>query len=88
MDEQAWLPWIDPALCNGCGDCICACPTGALGLRDNKAAVVQPAACTYDARCEAACRRQAIALPYQVVLSVPKPPVVLPPADYHSDEEI
>ncbi len=68
MDREIWLPGIDLAICTGCGDCIAICPTGALGLQGEKAAVVKPEACTYTAQCEAICPVGAIALPYQVVM--------------------
>jgi ferredoxin len=68
MDRENWLPRIDWATCTGCGDCIALCPTGALGFRGEKAAVVNPDACTYAAECETVCPVAAIALPYQVIM--------------------
>ena len=68
MDNENWLPKIDMATCTGCGDCVTVCPTGALGLRGGKAALVNPDACTYTAECEVICPVAAIALPYQVIM--------------------
>lgn len=69
MDEQIWMPQIDPNLCNGCGACIERCPTGALGWHDGKAALVNPQQCTYCAACESICPTNAIVLPYLIVKS-------------------
>jgi NAD-dependent dihydropyrimidine dehydrogenase PreA subunit len=71
VNETAWLPQIDALACTGCGDCLKACPTGALALRAGKAVVAQPSACSYDAGCEAVCPTGAIALPYLIVFGTP-----------------
>jgi ferredoxin len=68
METDRWLPQIDARLCTGCGCCIGRCPTGALGLQEGKAVLVDPDACYYAAECETACPVGAIALPYQVIL--------------------
>jgi ferredoxin len=39
-----------------------------LGLIDGKAALIDPAGCTYAGQCEAVCPTGAIALPYQIVI--------------------
>jgi NAD-dependent dihydropyrimidine dehydrogenase PreA subunit len=62
------LPEIDLTTCNGCGDCLTACETGALALADEKAVLARPDLCEYDGSCEPACPAGAIALPYVVVL--------------------
>lgn len=67
--QQQWMPQIDRARCTGCGDCIAACPTQALGDVEGKAAVVRPEACTYCAVCEDICPTGAIGLPYQITFS-------------------
>ena len=60
------LPTIDPELCSGCGDCVAACPTGALALVVDKAALVRPADCAYCGDCETLCPQGAIALPFEI----------------------
>jgi len=67
--DLRWQPQLDRARCNGCGDCITVCPTGALGMVQERAAVVHPEACTYCAACEDICPTEAIALPYQICFS-------------------
>jgi ferredoxin len=69
MNDSKWLPQIDPARCVGSGDCVSACPTGALGLLRGKAVLVNPGACIYCADCESLCKSGAISLPYQIVLA-------------------
>ena len=61
-----WLPMLDRNLCNGCGKCIPACPTSALGRLEGKAALVFPDLCSYCAACETICPVGAIELPYLI----------------------
>jgi heterodisulfide reductase subunit A len=61
-------PEIDTALCDGCGMCVAACPSGALALDAGKATIALPEACRWDGACELACPRGAIAVPYAIVL--------------------
>jgi ferredoxin len=63
-----WLPQIDVQKCNGCGECIQACPTGALEYRAGLAELVAPALCDYCAACEISCPVGAIELPYLICL--------------------
>lgn len=59
-----WLPQIDLQLCNGCSECVTACPTHALGMVESKAVFIQPEACTYCGDCELVCPQEAISLFY------------------------
>lgn len=61
------LPMIDPQRCTGCGRCVDACPTEALGTVAGKAALVAPDACTYCTACQDICPENAIALPFLIV---------------------
>ncbi|MCC6801792.1 MAG: 4Fe-4S binding protein [Anaerolineae bacterium] len=61
-----WYPRVDRNLCTGCGDCIAACPTGALAQIDGKAILAFPEKCTYCAACETICPVGAIELPYLI----------------------
>lgn len=69
MCEEIWLPQIDRGSCTGCGDCLSACPTQAIGLIDGKVAFIKVKACTYCGACEAICPVGAIALAYQIVVA-------------------
>ncbi|MGQ9682345.1 MAG: ATP-binding protein [Anaerolineae bacterium] len=64
-DERVY-PEIDQGLCTGCGQCVPACPTGALGMALGGAALVHPELCEYCAECEDLCPEGAIGLPYQI----------------------
>lgn len=63
---SGWFPRLDQNLCTGCGECITACPTGALAQVNGKAALVFPDLCTYCAACESICPVGAIELPYLI----------------------
>ncbi len=65
--DQTCSPEIDMTRCDGCGRCVVACSSGALGLEGGKAALVRPDLCRWDSECELACPRNAIRVPYLVV---------------------
>lgn len=67
MSDSQWMPQIAVSRCNGCGDCIAQCPTGALGWHAGKAALLHPDHCIYCALCETICPVSAIELPYLVL---------------------
>jgi len=66
---QPILPLIDPARCTGCGLCAELCPTNAVEIRANQAAIVRPQACTYCDLCETYCPTGAIGRPFRVVFA-------------------
>lgn len=68
MSDLIWLPLIDAQRCSGCGDCVSACPTGALHHVAGTSVLIDPPACDYCAKCETICPDEAISLPYQVLL--------------------
>src|SRR5687767_1989252 len=52
----AQFPYVDPALCIGCGACAAACPEGdVLGVVGGTATVINGLRCVGHARCEEAC---------------------------------
>jgi thioredoxin reductase/NAD-dependent dihydropyrimidine dehydrogenase PreA subunit len=52
----AQFPFIDPALCIGCGACVKACPEGdVLGIVGGTATVINGLRCVGHARCQDAC---------------------------------
>ena len=52
---------VDKEKCEGCGDCVGACPSEAIKMTDGKADVDGDACCDCGA-CVDACPKQAIAL--------------------------
>jgi len=62
------MPEIDYALCKLCGDCVIACPCGALSIVD-EALRLDQALCSYCGDCEDVCPEGAIALPYEIRLA-------------------
>ena len=59
---------VDETICSGCGDCVAACPAGAISLAYGRAWVDQPS-CTGCASCADACPSGAIALVDAVVVN-------------------
>jgi ferredoxin len=67
--EERRIPEIDGELCTGCGDCVVACPVGALAVRELRAAFVHPEECRYCGECEELCPVGAISRPFEVSLA-------------------
>lgn len=61
------MPEIDRNVCDLCGDCLGACPTGALRMGPD-ALVLNEDLCAYCGDCEDVCPKGAIRLPFVVVL--------------------
>lgn len=54
-----WVYEVDPAKCNGCGNCIYSCPVGAITLSGGDA-VIDPELCDGCGTCVYFCPRDAI----------------------------
>jgi len=67
--NRVWVPLINRKRCTACGHCAAGCPTGALGLVEGQAVIVQPELCTYCGVCEEICPNGAIELPYEIGFS-------------------
>lgn len=57
------VPKIDKSKCNGCGECVDACPMEVIEMKDEKAVVAKPDDCTECGTCVEVCEPQAITLP-------------------------
>jgi NAD-dependent dihydropyrimidine dehydrogenase PreA subunit len=64
------IPIIDTKHCDGCGLCVKACPTQAVGLDNSKAFIIDPQACEYTGLCEMICPVQAIHRPFIVLTNL------------------
>ncbi len=66
LEPASLHPYIDPARCIGCGNCIRACPEQAehhvLGLIDGRAELVGPTDCIGHGACKSVCPVNAITL--------------------------
>ena len=61
------LPEINLTRCNGCADCVKACPQGALALDGDVVFFVHPEACVFCTTCEELCPRGAIRCAFEFV---------------------
>ncbi len=68
---REFLPEIDAAACDGCGECLPACGAGALAMAGSHVVLARPDLCEYDGNCEPACPVGAISLPYVILLGFP-----------------
>lgn len=65
---SAKIPQIDLDKCTGCGDCVEQCPTHAVEMVGDKAAIVWPQGCNYCTDCEIFCLSGAIRCPFDIIL--------------------
>ena len=63
------LPLIALHRCTGCGLCAELCPTNAVEIIGQKAAIVRPDDCTFCEVCESYCPEGAIGRPFQIVFA-------------------
>lgn len=65
--ENWAVPEINLERCDRCGRCIEHCPTGAVEMGSGGPFVARPADCTYCARCDAICPRDAITCTFEII---------------------
>jgi MinD superfamily P-loop ATPase len=56
------LPFLNEALCTGCGDCVAVCPTDCLSMAGPLPWLPRPAACVSCALCVLICPTSALCL--------------------------
>ncbi len=62
------VPQINRQLCTRCGDCMAACPGGALSMSVAGEVELDLERCAYCADCEDVCPVGAITLPFDIVI--------------------
>src|SRR5512134_2098952 len=53
---------LDPRRCTGCGECVAACPSGAIAMDDSGKARIDREDCTNCGKCVSACLDDALTL--------------------------
>lgn len=70
------FPWFEPFACEGCGDCLSACPFGLVKLMDNekqkvpKAWISDPDSCIGCGKCSQACMVGAVQMTSYVEMAI------------------
>jgi NAD-dependent dihydropyrimidine dehydrogenase PreA subunit len=62
MGRDRELPLLDPTRCNGCGDCVLACPTDCLALAGTLPRLVRPLDCISCTLCVLVCPTEALTM--------------------------